>query len=186
VFLKELRNVKIGNHYEDPTVSLSGLYSPAAPKRILSMINDAVAQGASLLHGDLSISGPNGTILQPHIVDHVQPSMALFQDESFGPLFCITRVPSTEAAIAVANDSGYSLCSSVFTGDLHTGIEVAKEVRAGACHINGPTVYMEATLPNGGVGGRSGYGRFGGLAGVEEFTERKIITLGKPGTRYPL
>ncbi|KAI6081824.1 hypothetical protein F4821DRAFT_248478 [Hypoxylon rubiginosum] len=56
-------------------------------------------------------------------------------------------------------------------------------VEAGSCHINGPTVYIEATLPNGGIGGSSGYGRFGGIAGVYEFTEPKIIS-GKSGMKY--
>jgi len=52
--------------------------------------------------------------------------------------------------------------------------------------MNGPTVYIEATLANGGTGGNSGYGRFGGIAGAEEFTERKIISLVKQGMRYSL
>ena len=63
-------------------------------------------------------------------------------------------------------------------------IRFARRVRAGSCHVNGPTVYVEATLPNGGTGGSSGYGRFGGMAGVEEFTERKIVTLVRSGMKY--
>ncbi|KAL2010806.1 hypothetical protein VTN00DRAFT_3524 [Thermoascus crustaceus] len=180
------KQIKVGNHLTDPSVSLSGLYSPAAPPRILSLIDDAVAQGATLVTGDRQITGPNGTILGVHIVDHVKPDMALFQNETFGPVLCVTRVESEEEAIEIANGTEYTLCASVFTKDVLRGMEVAKGIRAGSCHVNGPTVYIEPTLPNGGTGGRSGYGRFGGMAGVEEFTERKIVTLVKPGMRYPL
>ena len=178
--------VKVGNHHEDPTVALSGLYCNAAPKRILSMIDSGIADGASLVCGDRTISGPNGTIMKPHILDHVRPSSEIYQEETFGPVVCITRVKSTEDAITLANQSDYSLCASVFTSEILKGMEVAQKIRAGSCHVNGPTVYIEPTLPNGGIGGRSGYGRFGGMAGVEEFTERQIVSLAKPGMRYAL
>lgn len=150
------------------------------------MIDDALSSGANLLVGDRNVSGPNGTILQPHILDNVDPSARIFQEETFGPIICITRARSADQAIDLANMSEYSLCASVFTRDILQGMEVSRRIRAGSCHINGPTVYIEPTLPNGGTGGRSGYGRFGGIAGVEEFTERKIVTLAKPGMKYTI
>jgi benzaldehyde dehydrogenase (NAD) len=186
LLLNRIREIKAGNHLEDPSVSLSGLYCSAAPKRILSLIDDALANGAKLLFGDRTITGPNKTILQPHVIDSVTPSMSIFREESFGPILCITRAASEQEAIDLANDSEYSLCASIFTKDVLRGMELARQIRAGSCHVNGPTVYIEPTLPNGGTGGRSGYGRFGGMAGVEEFTERKIISLVKPGMKYPL
>lgn len=152
----------------------------------MSMIDEAVAKGAEVTAGDRRISGPNNTIIQPHVIDKVNPSMSIFQDESFGPVLCVCRVSSEEKAIEVANDTEYTLCASVFTKDVLRGMEVASQIRAGSCHINGPTVYIEPPLPNGGIGGKSGYGRFGGIAGVEEFTERKILTLVRLGMRYSL
>ncbi|OJJ47857.1 hypothetical protein ASPZODRAFT_63812 [Penicilliopsis zonata CBS 506.65] len=184
LLLRRVAQIKVGNHLEDPSVSLSGLYCAAAPKRILDLIASAEASGATLLHGDRQVSGPNGTILQPHILDRVAPSMAIFREETFGPVLCLTRAASTAEAIDIANDSEYTLCASVFTRDALAGMEIAAKVRAGSCHVNGPTVYIEPTLPNGGTGGRSGYGRFGGMAGVEEFTEKKIVSLVKPGMKY--
>ncbi|KAJ9270473.1 hypothetical protein DTO212C5_3504 [Paecilomyces variotii] len=186
LLLERVAKVKVGNHFEDPSVSLSGLYCAAAPKRILSAIDSAIASGATLLTGDRTPAGPNKTILQPHILDNVSPDMEIFHEEIFGPVICITRADSDEQAIDLANTSEYSLCASVFTKDVLRGMEVAQQIRAGSCHVNGPTVYIEPPLPNGGTGGRSGYGRFGGMAGVEEFTERKIISLVKPGMKYPI
>lgn len=183
---KRFNEIKVGNHLQDPSVSLSGLFCPAAPKRIISMIDEAISQGAELVSGDLLISGPNSTIMQPHIVDKVKPSMPLFQQESFGPIVCISRVSSEEEAIEMANDTEYTLCASVFTKDVLRGMEVASQIQAGSCHVNGPTVYIEPPLPNGGIGGRSGYGRFGGTSGVDEFTNKKIVTLVKPGMSYVL
>ena len=186
--VERVQNVKFGNHEEEPEVSLSGLYSQSSATRVLEMIQTAIADGAKLIHGDLRATGPNGTVLAPHILSDVTPQMMVYHEESFGPLLTITTFPpgSTTEAINLANKSKYSLCSSIFTRDVMKAMAMAKKVRAGSVHINGPTVYVEATLPNGGIGGSSGYGRFGGIAGVEEFTERKIVTLKEGrGGGYP-
>ncbi|KAJ9612040.1 hypothetical protein H2200_003635 [Cladophialophora chaetospira] len=187
-FTKQLvdraRKVRYGNHLELPDVSMSGLYSCQSAARVVGMVKKAVEQGAELLLGDMKATGPNQTIVGPHVLRGVSCDMQIFQEESFGPLIVISEAGSEQEAIELANDSDFSLCASVFSQDVLRAMEVAKQVRTGSCHIYGPTVYIEATLPNGGTGGASGYGRFGGVAGVEEFTERKIISLVKPGLRY--
>jgi len=182
--LERVRKVSYGNHLESPDVSMSGLYSCKSAERVLGMVKTAVDDGAKLLLGDMQTTGPNKTIVGPHVLGNVTPSMKIFQEESFGPLICLSTTSSDDEAVELANDSEFSLCASVFSKDVLRAMEVARRVRAGSCHINGPTVYIEATLPNGGTGGASGYGRFGGIAGVEEFTERKIVSLVKPGMKY--
>jgi acyl-CoA reductase-like NAD-dependent aldehyde dehydrogenase len=84
----------------------------------------------------------------------------------------------------VANDSEYGLSAAVFTRDLARGIDIAKRIESGICHINGPTVHDEAQMPFGGVKS-SGYGRFGGKAGVDAFTELRWITLQTAPRHYP-
>jgi benzaldehyde dehydrogenase (NAD) len=96
----------------------------------------------------------------------------------------ITRVDSADEAVRVANDSEYGLSAAVFTRDLARGIDVAKRIDSGICHINGPTVHDEAQMPFGGVKS-SGYGRFGGKAGVDAFTELRWITLQTAPRHYP-
>lgn len=182
--LRRTSEIKCGNHLESPEVSMSGLYTPSSCTRICGLVEEAVGQGAKLVLGSTTPWGPNKTILSPMVLDQVSSSMAVFQQETFGPIICLTECASDAEAIDLANDSDFSLCASVFSSDVMRALDVAKQVRAGSCHINGPTVYIEPTLPNGGTGGSSGYGRFGGVAGIEEFTEKKIITLSKSNARY--
>lgn len=184
--VKKVGDVSVGNHMETPDVAMSGLYTPSSCTRILGLVREAMSKGAILLTGCLTPSGPNNTILAPIVLSHVTPAMAIFHQETFGPIICLTTCSSDAEAVSLANDNDFSLAASVFSRDVMRALDVAREVRAGSCHINGPTVYIEPALPNGGTGGSSGYGRFGGVAGIEEFTERKIITLARPDAKHPM
>ncbi len=148
--------------------------------RVNGLAADAVARGAKiLLRGE-----GGGTIMQPVIVDHVTPDMQIFREESFGPSVSITRFKSVEEAIRLANDTEYGLTSAVFSRDIALALEVAKRIDSGMCHINGPTVHDEAQMPFGGVKA-SGYGRFGGRAAIDEFTELRWITIQTTPRHYP-
>jgi len=148
--------------------------------RVRGLVKDAVARGAKvLLNGD-----SQGTIMPAVIVDHVTPEMKIFREESFGPSVSITRFKTVEEAIILANDTEYGLSSAVFGGDIARAVEVAKRIDSGMCHVNGPTVHDEAQMPFGGVKA-SGYGRFGGKAAVNEFTELRWITIQTTPRHYP-
>jgi acyl-CoA reductase-like NAD-dependent aldehyde dehydrogenase len=88
-------------------------------------------------------------------------------------------------AIRLANDSEDGLSAAVFTRDTARGLRVARQTRSGMCHINGPTVHDEAQMPFGGVGA-SGYGRFGGKAGIDQFTELRWITIETQPGHFPI
>lgn len=146
-----------------------------------SLIDDAVAKGASLRAG-----GKADQVLMPAtVVDGVTSDMAIYSDESFGPVVGILRARDEADAIRLANDTQYGLSAAVFTRDTARGLRVARQIRSGMCHINGPTVHDEAQMPFGGVGA-SGYGRFGGKAGVNEFTELRWITIETQPGHYPI
>lgn len=182
--VERAESLTVDNHLENPHTSYSGLISPQSAKRVLGLIQNAVAAGATLLTGDQTLHGPCQTVMKPHILQGVTRDMHIFHQETFGPVFFMSEFDRDEDAVAQANDSDFSLCASVFSRDIMRAMDTAKQIRAGSCHINGPTVYIEAPLPNGGVGGSSGYGRFGGVAGIEEFTERQIVSLARPGMKY--
>jgi acyl-CoA reductase-like NAD-dependent aldehyde dehydrogenase len=144
------------------------------------LVNEAVARGAKVLCGGEG----EGTIMKGIVVDHVTPDMALFREESFGPQVSITRAKSAEDAVKLANDTEYGLSAAIFSRDIGRAIELAKRIDSGICHINGPTVHDEAQMPFGGVKA-SGYGRFGGKAGVSEFTDLRWITIQTTPRHYP-
>jgi benzaldehyde dehydrogenase (NAD) len=126
-----------------------------------------------------------GVLMPATVVDKVTPEMRLFREESFGPVVAITRARDEAHAIALANDTEYGLSAAVFTRDIARGLKVARQIQSGICHINGPTVHDEAQMPFGGVKG-SGYGRFGGKAGVEAFTELRWITIETQPGHFPI
>ena len=72
----------------------------------------------------------------------------------------------------------------MFGKDVQRAMGVARRIESGICHVNGPTVGDEAQMPFGGMKA-SGYGRFGGKAGIDEFTELRWITVEDPGQHYP-
>ena len=122
--------------------------------------------------------------MHPTIVDHVNPSMAIYDEETFGPITTVVRVAGVDEAIRVANDTPYGLSSSVFGRDVIRALAVVRQIEAGCVHINGATVQGEAQAPYGGTK-ESGYGRFDGRAVIDEFTELKWITIEPASQPYP-
>jgi acyl-CoA reductase-like NAD-dependent aldehyde dehydrogenase len=84
----------------------------------------------------------------------------------------------------VANDTEYGLTASVFSRNISRALGIARRLQSGMCHINGATVHDEAQMPFGGVKA-SGYGRFGGRAGIAEFTELRWFTINTVPPHYP-
>jgi len=159
---------------------LGSVVGKATVERVQKLVSDAAAKGAKVLCGGDS----DGTIMKGVVVDRVTPEMALFREESFGPQVSITRVKSADEAVKLANDTEYGLSASIFSKDIGRALELAKRIESGICHINGPTVHDEAQMPFGGVKS-SGYGRFGGKAGIDEFTELRWITIQTTPRHYP-
>ena len=148
--------------------------------RCNAMIDDAIAKGATLVCGGKSDS----LIMPATVLDHVTPDMHIYSEESFGPVKPVVRVSGVDEAVACANDNAYGLSAAVFGRDIARAWGVAQRIQSGICHINGPTVHDEAQMPFGGVKD-SGYGRFGGKAGIEAFTELRWITLQTTPRHYP-
>jgi acyl-CoA reductase-like NAD-dependent aldehyde dehydrogenase len=161
-------------------VVLGSVVGKPTVERVQHLVSEAEKQGAKVLVG----GEVKGTIMKGIVVDHVTPKMALFREESFGPQVSITRVKSADEAVELANDTEYGLSAAIFTRDIGRGIELAKRIDSGICHINSPTVQDEAQMPFGGVK-NSGYGRFGGKAGIAEFTELRWITAQIGPRHYP-
>jgi vanillin dehydrogenase len=168
----------------DPRTSnapLGSLIGLDAVERIQGLVRDAVGKGARVVAG----GRVQGTLMSATVVDHVTSTMRLYREESFGPVVAVIRANSVDEAVRIANDSEYGLSAAVFGRDVTRALAVAKRIDSGICHVNGPTVHDEARMPFGGVKA-SGYGRFGGTAGIAEFTELRWITIETGPQHYPI
>lgn len=159
---------------------LGSVVSRESAERLDLLVKDAVAKGAKVVAG----GNIEETFVAATVLDGVTPDMRIYAEESFGPIVTVVRVRGIEEAIRVANDTEYGLSASVFGRDISRALSVAKRIESGICHINGPTVHDEAQMPFGGVKA-SGYGRFGGKAVIDEFTELRWITIETGPGRYP-
>ena len=178
-FAAKARSLKAGDP-RSGNVALGSMVSQQSAACVERLIKDAVNKGADLIAGGRI----EGTIMDAHVLDRVTSSMGIYDEESFGPVTCVIRVKGDEEAIRVANDTEYGLSAAVFSRDIARALRVAKRIESGICHVNGPTVHDEAQMPFGGVKG-SGYGRFGGKAGINEFTELRWITIETGPQHYP-
>ena len=161
-------------------VVLGSLVTLASAEKMDGIIEDATAKGGTILAGGTR----DGSIVAATVIDNVTSDMRIYQEESFGPVKPIIRVKDDAEAIRVANDTAYGLSAAVYSADISRAMQVADQIESGICHINGPTVGDEAQMPFGGVKD-SGYGRFGGKAGIESFTLTRWVTIEDPAQHYP-
>ena len=178
-FALKTRSLASGDPREGNT-PLGAVVDRRTVDHVNALIEDAVSHGAEVLAGGKA----EGVLMPATVVDRVTAGMKLYRDESFGPVVAIIRAEDEADAIRLANDSEYGLSAAVFTGDAARGLRVARQIRSGMCHINGPTVHDEAQMPFGGVGA-SGYGRFGGMAGIDQFTELRWISIDTLPGQFP-
>jgi acyl-CoA reductase-like NAD-dependent aldehyde dehydrogenase len=174
------KGLKVGDP-RDPETQIGPLVNVAAIERVTEMVQDARAHGAQVLVGGEA----EGPCFQPTVLHGVTPEMRVYGEESFGPLASIVTVDGVDDAVRVANDTEYGLAAAVFSRDVAGALEVAHRIESGICHVNDATVQDEPQMPFGGVKA-SGFGRFGGRAALEEFTELRWITVQDTERHYPI
>ena len=179
-FGDKAKSLPLGDPRKPEPVVLGSVIGMATVEHCNALIDDALAKGAKLVCGGKA----DNTLMPATVLDHVTPAMRIYHEETFGPLKCIVRVKNVDEAIACANDNEYGLSAAVFGKDIARAFNVARKIDSGICHVNGPTVHDEAQMPFGGVKG-SGLGRFGGKAGIAEFTELRWITVQTTPRHYP-
>ncbi|MBU6252815.1 MAG: aldehyde dehydrogenase [Alphaproteobacteria bacterium] len=179
-FAAKAQNLAAGDP-RDGTTPLGAVVDQKTVTHVNALIEDAIAKGARLLAGGTAQS----VVMPATVVDGVTDSMNLYRDESFGPVVAIIRARDADHAVELANNTQYGLSAAVFTRDVARGLTIARQIQSGICHVNGPTVHDEAQMPFGGVGA-SGYGRFGGKAGIDSFTELRWITVETQPGHFPI
>jgi benzaldehyde dehydrogenase (NAD) len=172
--------LKVGDP-RDPETQIGPLINEAALQRVGEMVDDARSRGARVLSGGEA----DGPCYPPTVLLGVESGMRAYDEESFGPLASIVVVDGTDEAIDVANDTEYGLSAAIWSADVPAALELAQRIQSGICHINDTTVQDEPQMPFGGVKA-SGWGRFGGRAALDEFTELRWITIQESERHYPI
>jgi succinate-semialdehyde dehydrogenase/glutarate-semialdehyde dehydrogenase len=171
---ERIDRLKLGNGLEDG-VTQAPLIDDRAAERVRAQLNDAIANGATLVRG--GGTDPRGVnYFPPTLLSGVEPSMLLCRQEIFGPLAGVIRFQQEEEAIAIANDTPYGLAAYFYSRDIHRCWRVAEALEAGMVGINEGLI-SNAAAPFGGVKG-SGLGREGARQGLEEYLETKYLCMG--------
>jgi aldehyde dehydrogenase (NAD+) len=178
-FVKKVSSYKVGNPKEPDTI-IGPLINRQQLNKVKNSVEAAVLDGANILCGGKA----EGPCYYPTVLTNVKPGTPFTCEETFGPVVSVIEVDNEEDAIAVANDTMYGLSAAVFTRDFAKGMAIAERIESGIVHINDQTVHDEPQVPFGGVKD-SGWGRFGGKAALEEFTELRWISAQLTPRQYP-
>jgi acyl-CoA reductase-like NAD-dependent aldehyde dehydrogenase len=168
--------LKVGDPSEHDTI-IGPLINQRALETVAGRVEEAVAKGAKVLAGGERV----GRCFQATLLADVPADSELARVETFGPVAAVEVVDGADAAVERANDTPYGLAAGILTGDPDRGLALADRLQAGIVHVNDQPVHDEPQMPFGGVKD-SGWGRFGGQAAIDEFTELKWVTV-QSGTR---
>jgi acyl-CoA reductase-like NAD-dependent aldehyde dehydrogenase len=174
-FIDRARHIRIGDPM-DPATELGPLAFAGHLERVLSYVDIARADGATLLTGGRRPPGlDRGYYLEPTAVLARDNTSRVCQEEIFGPFATFLVYDTLDEAIAMANDSPFGLVAYVWAGDLDVVMRASRELRAGTVWVN-TTMVRELRAPFGGYK-QSGVGRDGATSSVEFFTELKTTTI---------
>jgi acyl-CoA reductase-like NAD-dependent aldehyde dehydrogenase len=155
----------------DPKTFMGPLISERQRDKVHGMVQRAVAAGATLVTGGEKIDP--GFFYAPTLLAGVDPESEIAQEEVFGPVLCVIPYEDDDDAVRIANNTIFGLSGGVQSADEERAIAVARRIRSGTFSINGGN-YFSADAPFGGYK-QSGIGREMGVAGLEEFFERKTF-----------
>jgi acyl-CoA reductase-like NAD-dependent aldehyde dehydrogenase len=170
------RGLKTGDPNAPDTI-IGPLITPDALALVKRRVDQAVSDGARVLAG----GEVDGACYQATLLTDVAPDSEFARVETFGPVAAISVVDDADAAVRLANETSYGLSAGILTGDNDRGLRLAEGIEAGIVHVNDQPVGDEPQMPFGGVKD-SGWGRFGGTAAIQEFTELRWVTV-QSGTR---
>jgi benzaldehyde dehydrogenase (NAD) len=172
--------ITVGNTVTED-VGLGPMINQRQLDRARQLLDEAVAAGARVVAGGTT----NGPFFRPTVVTNVSRESRLWTEEIFAPIAPVLVVDSDDEAVQVANDTAYGLVDSVLSADPNRALLVARRLRAGMVHVNDATPQDEALAPFGGIGQSGLGGRSGGDANIEEFTERRWLTVTPGPAHYP-
>jgi acyl-CoA reductase-like NAD-dependent aldehyde dehydrogenase len=170
----------------DRRVDVGAITYPKQIDTIEDHIADAKQHGAQVLAGGGKNPQLAGRYFEPTVIAHVNHSMKIMTEETFGPVLPIMRVRSAEEALQLANDSIYGLNASVFTRDTAKGERIAASIEAGMTCVNDVIAGFGITdAPSGGLK-ESGLGKRHGAEGIRRFCHQQVIVTDRFGLKKEL
>jgi aminomuconate-semialdehyde/2-hydroxymuconate-6-semialdehyde dehydrogenase len=176
-FLKKVSNLKVGDPFKDDT-QLGALVSKAHLEKVKSYIDNAIAEGGTLLFGGQTVSVPgleHGYYLQPTVIEVSNNQCAIQQEEVFGPVVTLMKFSSEAEALQLANDTPYGLSATLWTRDIDRAMRFSKQLQTGIVWVN-TWLNRDLRTPFGGTK-QSGVGREGGWEALRFFTEAKNVCI---------
>jgi acyl-CoA reductase-like NAD-dependent aldehyde dehydrogenase len=156
----------------DPTVQMGPLITQQQREKVAGYVDQAISEGAKAIIGGRAPEHlPKGYYYEPTLLSGVDENAAVAQDELFGPVLVVLPHDGDDDAVRVANNSIYGLSGAVLSADAERAKSVARRIRSGTMSVNGG-VWYGPDVPFGGYK-QSGIGREMGVAGLDEFLERK-------------
>ena len=161
----------------DPNTQVGPLINARQRDRVEALVDSARSTGASVrVGGARPADNPRGYFYQPTLVADVNTTTALFGEEIFGPVMPVASFDDVDEAVATANATRYGLAAYVWTSDLRTAVRAYERLEFGLIGVNEWTPQAtEAPFPG---WKESGLGREGGLEGLEEYLETKLVAIG--------
>lgn len=169
--------LRVGDPLE-PETEIGPMVSPEQLEQVRELVDDAVANGATLHCG-----GPDEPYYRPAVLTGVTQDMRIMREEIFGPVVPIVTVSSEDEAIALANDSEFGLGSSVWTMNRAKGERIAERLEAGMVWINDHMFSHGACSCSWGGVKESGLGRSHSKFGLWECVNIKLVTWEPSRTR---
>ncbi|MBS1748070.1 MAG: NAD-dependent succinate-semialdehyde dehydrogenase [Bacteroidetes bacterium] len=166
----EIGLLKQGNPFEAST-NIGPMARLDLADKLQQQVKLSVEKGAEIVSG----GKVNGCNYQPTLLANIQPGMPAFDEEIFGPVFCMMQVKDEQEAVALANTSRFGLGGNIWTNDIDKGIHLARQINSGSVFINS-MVKSEPALPFGGIK-KSGYGRELSKHGIMEFVNVKTVVV---------
>lgn len=168
----KMQKIRVGDPL-DMTTQVGAITTDAQNGTILSYIGQGRADGAQVRTGGEALDLGHGQFIAPTLLGGVTREMSVARDEIFGPVLVSMSFDSVNEAITLANDTVYGLAASVWSRDINTALTAARRIQAGRFWVN----CIMAGGPETPMGGfkQSGWGREGGMMGVEEYTQVKTV-----------
>ncbi len=172
-FVAAVNTLSLGNGLSDG-VTIGPMITEQAVNDVKQLINDSVAQGATIALGGSNSLGKS--FLTPTILTNVTNDMPIANNEIFGPVSPIITFKNEEEAISLANDTEFGLASYFYSRDIGRIWRVAEGLEYGMVGIN-EGIISNAAAPFGGMK-QSGNGREGSKYGLDDYLEIKYLCMG--------